>query len=148
MRQHLLGDGTHEVELIDLLLGAHLLEGCLRCAAERDDGRIGAFGKRDAGDGVRDARTAGGQDHAEAPGHARIGVRHEGGRLLVPHGDELDIVRPCDRIDDLEMRRADQSEDMTHAFGAQAFDNRLTGVHVHEMGSLSPSPVILAVAQP
>ena len=65
--QHLLGDGTHEAELIDLLLGAHLLEGGFRRAAERDDGRIGALRERDPGYGVRDAGTAGGQDDPNPP---------------------------------------------------------------------------------
>ena len=56
--QHLLGDGTHEIELIDLLLGVHLLEGGFRRAAERDDGRKSSLRERDPRDGVRNAGTA------------------------------------------------------------------------------------------
>ena len=38
------------------------------------------------------ARPGGGQAHADLAGELGVGARHEGGHLLVPHLDELELA--------------------------------------------------------
>src|SRR4051812_48803573 len=87
-----LGDRLHDVDVRQVLEGAHLVlvEGSL--AADQQERALGAEGVGDAGDGVGRARAGGHDRAAGLSGHARVGVGGMSGDLLVADVDDLDAL--------------------------------------------------------
>ena len=65
-----------------------------------------------------------------AAGEPAPDIRHEGGALLVPRGDELD-PRVHQGVDDVEDLLAGDTEDVAHAFILQTPRNHVGCLHAH-----------------
>ena len=85
---------------------------------------------RDTRNEVDGPRPIGSHTDAGTPGGAGIAKGHEGGPLLVPGPDEVDVRAAVQRVEHLDVARADDPECMGHSFGAQGFDDRFTSPHL------------------
>ncbi len=95
-----------------------------------------------AGHQIGGAGARRGQADARAAGGARIAVGHVGRALLVPaqHRVQTRIVQ---RIVQVEHRPAGVPEDVLHAFGLQALDERLRTQHAARFPPLLSMPGLL-----
>src|SRR3954464_5417275 len=87
-----LRDRLHDVDVGQVLQGAHLvlIQGAL--PADQQERALGAEGVRDAGDRVGGARAGGHDRAARLSGHAGVGVGGMSGDLLVADVDDLDAL--------------------------------------------------------
>ena len=93
-------------------------------AADADHWHVALEGGADAGGEIGDARRFGGCDHRGRVARPREAVGHEGGALFVAGQDEADLRRRAQFVEDGEVLRAGDAEDMIDAFAQQAIDQR------------------------
>mmetsp|Transcript_75033 Transcript_75033/g.176104 ORF Transcript_75033/g.176104 Transcript_75033/m.176104 type:complete len:330 (-) Transcript_75033:4705-5694(-) len=92
------------------------------------------IGRRDAGDGIRDARARGHQGDADLAGRSRKAVGGMDGGLLVAHQHMLDALLLVERVVDVEHRAAGVAPEVAHPFGLQAANEDLGAVELRGGG--------------
>ena len=93
-------------------------------ADEHHHRRVGDVRRGDAGQQIGGARTARHEADARPIGDARQAIGHERGGLLVAHVDVFDARIVVERVQDVQERRADESEYLPDTFGLQQLDDR------------------------
>jgi hypothetical protein len=121
---------------VELLEGVAAVNAERRAAGDCHDRRVRHVGSGDAGDEVRGARSAGHQTHRRCGGDSGEPVRHEGAALLVADVDILHAPVVVEHVQHVEERRADDAEDVPHAFGLPELHDGPAGAHLGHDGSL------------
>ena len=136
--EHGLGDGPQQVELIDFLKCVSLVVRGHHCAADGQYRSVGLPGERHSGDEIGDAGSTLGKTDADAGRRACIGIRHVHCRLLVPDTHEFDIGGVVHRIEDFQIRGADDAERVADPLRSKTFHDCCASVyfgHVYDLGS-------------
>ncbi len=119
-----LGDRAHERDLVHVLRRIAFAHDAFLHAADADHRHVAAKRGADGGDDVGHARAFSGGNDGGLAGRARKAVRHERGALLVARQDEADLRRVAQRVEDREVLRAGNAEDVVDAFAQQSVDQR------------------------
>ena len=86
----------------------------------------------ETGDQMRRARPRSRQTNAELAGKFGVGAGHEGGHLLVPRLDQLDLpIGPVQSLDHPVDAVARITEYLAHAPGVQALDDEISNGLAH-----------------
>ncbi|EHK75787.1 phospholipase [Sinorhizobium meliloti CCNWSX0020] len=106
------GDVFEDAGEIDVLLGECLDQVMILHAGDREHRHLVQLRIVEAGQQICAARARCGEADAESAGEFGIGACHEGGRLLVAHGNEPDaILPPPERLHDAVDAVSGQAED-------------------------------------
>ena len=119
------GDGSHQLDVRQVLQRSHLVLRQSALAADVQDRALRAKGGGDAGHGIRTARTGGRDDAAELARLARIAVGRMRGDLLVAHVDDADALVDAAVIDVDDVAAA-QRKDRVDAFVLQRLGDQVT----------------------
>ena len=132
--RHLVGVGD-QLDIVralgEELLGMRLLEvgaadlGARDVGGDRQHRHAAALAVEQAVDQVQVAGAAASGADGELAGEVRLGAGGEGGRLLVPHVDPVDLLLPAQRIGEAVQRIAHHAVDALHAGDAQGFGHQV-----------------------
>ena len=124
-----LGQRTHRLDDVHILMRFLVDAVPAALAGDGHQRRPVEVGIGDPGGEIGGARAQRREAHPRAAGEPAPGVRHEGGALLVPRGDELD-PRIHQGVDDVEDLLAGHAEDVAHPLVLQTPRNDVAGLHV------------------
>ena len=108
---------------------------------DRHERRVVQVGVGDAGRQVGRARTQRGQAHARLASQPAINVGHEGRALFVARGDKLD-GGANQRIHDIHVFLARDSEDIADTLVRETFDDKFRSFHSSPLATGSRRPFL------
>src|ERR1700761_7274951 len=118
----------HSVQ-VEFLLVAGAADGRFGLTADSEHRHVIQLPVIQAGDQMCGPRSAGRQADAELAGKLGFSHGHEGGLLLMPDLDEIDVVGPLQSTDHAVDAVAGVSVDAADTPGVQAFDNEIADFH-------------------